>query len=425
MRLAPLAGLALASLLGCGPPLPVGPDVTAPPIDLPDTGVVPPGPSLTPQAPDVFILSPLANSIIAPGVTLLLRGVLTDDDDAASTLTARWELENGDLIETMTPGADGVVESSVVVPPEGLEGVRLVGTDPGGLSSNAFVSLLANSAPGSMELTVHPEEPSANDDLLAIVLTPAEDPDRDASGVAEIYQWYVDGELAGIEGALVDSSLTRAGEVWSVTARAYDGFELGPPAEAEVWIGLAAPSVFVSAPLGADGDLTCAVEVEGSLADAADVSWFWTVGDGAEIQTSKDLQSDAVSHCESVACRVELTLGDDVVSSELATVVLPYGADCELASPCYEQACDEGGGCSQAPEEKPCEDGDPCTLDDACVDGVCVSGGGLACEVVDNADGTCLEGACELSCDAGWLDCDGLYETGCEFDASEEVECPQ
>ena len=194
----------------------------------PAATVGPPGPALTPQAPDAFILSPLDGTVVAPGVSLLLRGVLSDDDDALDSLTARWELDDGEVIEVITPTADGLVETSFTIPPEGLEGLRLVAVDPGGLSKSVSVSLVANSPPGAIEAAIFPESPSANDDLLVVVEEPAEDPDRDATGIANVFQWYVDGELAGIEGALVDASLTRAGEVWSVTVRAYDGFALGP-----------------------------------------------------------------------------------------------------------------------------------------------------------------------------------------------------
>lgn len=410
-------------LLGCPPAFPVEPDgmVLVPPSM--DTLTEPPGPGLTPEAPEVFIISPLNDSVVAPGVTLSLRGVLTDQDDAVESLIATWEHLDGELIETLSPNEDGVVESSITVPPEGLEGVRLIGTDPGGLSRNISVTLVANSPPGSLELTIYPESPSANDDLLAIVVADALDPDRDATAVAEIFQWYVDGELAGIEGSLVDSSLTRAGETWNVTARAYDGFALGPVAEASVDVGLAAPVVFISAPLGADGVITCALEEEGSLLEATEVSWLWTVGASTEIETGKELQADTVHHCDVVACRVEIALDGALVSSGLASLMLPYGGDCEEQTTCLEKACIETGGCSQVPVEELCDDGDPCTLDDACAEGVCVSGAPLACEAADHGSASCAQGDCQLFCDPGWLDCDELYETGCEFESVEDAGC--
>ena len=425
MRRPLLAGCLAIALLGCGVPFPVEEDVTLLPPPPPDSTVGPPGPSLTPQAPDAFILSPLDGAVVAPGVSLLLRGVLSDDDDALDSLTARWERDDGEVIEVMTPTIDGLVETSFTIPTEGLEGLRLVAVDPGGLSKSVSVSLVANSPPGVVEVAIVPESPSANDDLLAVVEEPAEDPDRDATGVANVFQWYVDGELAGIEGALVDASLTRAGEVWSVSVRAYDGFALGPQAEAEVSIGLAGPTVFVSAPLGADGDLTCAVSEEGSLEQATEASWYWTIGDGAEVKTTKELQSDAVSHCDWVSCRVELSLGDDLVSSEPSSLLLPYGSDCEVESPCFEKLCAEAGGCSAVTVDEACEDGDACTVGDTCVDGACISGEALACEAADNAAATCVDGECELICEPGWLDCDEEYGTGCELESPEEGICPE
>ena len=388
-----------------------------------DAMLEPPGPGLLPEAPEVFIISPLNDSVVAPGVVLPLRGVLSDANDAAESLMATWESLDGELIESLSPDGDGVVESSVVIPPEGLPGVRLIARDPGGLSGSASVSLVPNTPPGGIVVTIYPESPSASDDLLAIVVEDALDPDREASAVAEVFQWYVDGELAGIEGSLVDSSITLAGEHWTVTARAYDGFAMGPTAEANVDVGLAAPVVFISAPLGADGPVTCALDEEGSLPEATQVSWLWTVGDAAEVETGNTLQADAAHHCDVVACRVELSLDEAVVSSGLASLMLPYGGHCEEQTTCREKACNETGGCSLEPVDEACDDGNACTLDDTCVEGQCVSGAAVVCQAAAQATPSCVDGACQLFCDPGWLDCDELAETGCEFESLEGAEC--
>ena len=67
--------------------------------------------------------------------------------------------------------------------------------------------------------------------------------------------------------------------------------------------------------------------------------------------------------------------------------------DCPDDGPCLTGVCDPADdvGCTLTPTDGPCEDGDACTLDDACSDGACVAGGPAVCEddnpcTVDHCD---------------------------------------
>ncbi|MFH1532386.1 MAG: hypothetical protein ABIK09_16805 [Pseudomonadota bacterium] len=55
-------------------------------------------------------------------------------------------------------------------------------------------------------------------------------------------------------------------------------------------------------------------------------------------------------------------------------------ANCNDGDPCTDDACEPGVGCTQTPNILPCEDGDVCTVGDACQGGLCVGGAGLACD---------------------------------------------
>ena len=75
------------------------------------------------------------------------------------------------------------------------------------------------------------------------------------------------------------------------------------------------------------------------------------------------------------------------------------GADsvvCEALDACHgDGTCDPSTGlCSSPalPNETPCDDGDPCTIADACVSGSCVSGAPLVCEALDDCH---LPGSCD------------------------------
>jgi hypothetical protein len=61
---------------------------------------------------------------------------------------------------------------------------------------------------------------------------------------------------------------------------------------------------------------------------------------------------------------------DDVYIGCVCTGI-PYV--CDDANPCTTDICDGTGGCMFIPEDgMPCDDGDACTIDDVCIDGVCI-----------------------------------------------------
>jgi hypothetical protein len=418
--------LLMALLAACGAPFPTDLDVGRPPIPvpLPDVGPFPDVDSdAKGLAPSAVILSPLPDTVVAPGVILGLRGLVSDPDDALSSLEVRWQTLGAALIATSVPDANGIVEATFTLPDDGVEGVTLVVVDPSGGVGSDSSSLVANTAPGPINLIIQPPFPTAADDLMAVVDGEIEDPNRGQSEIAVIYQWYVDGELAGVEGSLISASKTLAGETWSVSARAYDGLAMGEIAEDDVLVGLTAPTVFVDAPLGADGSVLCALEDAGSLEEAETVTWYWTLPESVEIEASQSIPADSVGHCAALSCRVELRLDAQIVSSAPAGAQLAYGLDCEAATVCHEKACLPAGGCSQAPAQGPCDDGDLCTSGDACSEGACVSGESVVCPLADHGSASCVEGSCELSCDEGWADCDASPENGCEIEISEDAQC--
>jgi hypothetical protein len=53
--------------------------------------------------------------------------------------------------------------------------------------------------------------------------------------------------------------------------------------------------------------------------------------------------------------------------------------DCTDENPCTDDRCDPTSGCTHAPNDLPCDDGDACTVDDECRDGSCVGGAPADC----------------------------------------------
>ena len=78
--------------------------------------------------------------------------------------------------------------------------------------------------------------------------------------------------------------------------------------------------------------------------------------------------------------------------------------DCSDGNQCTEDSCSPDKGCQNMPAIGPCDDGEGCTLEDQCSDGVCA---GVPCEELDLY---CLEGECaETICGALSLDGEDDY----------------
>jgi len=79
--------------------------------------------------------------------------------------------------------------------------------------------------------------------------------------------------------------------------------------------------------------------------------------------------------------------GRDPVSSLASTNVLCAAhrctpaevAGCDDRDPCTSDTCEIGFGCKHAPYDGPCDDGDACTQGEQCLAGVCTAGATIAC----------------------------------------------
>ncbi|MCZ7599360.1 MAG: hypothetical protein M5U09_18880 [Gammaproteobacteria bacterium] len=75
---------------------------------------------------------------------------------------------------------------------------------------------------------------------------------------------------------------------------------------------------------------------------------------------------------------------------------------CAGPNPCIDYVCNPTVGCEEIPNNKPCEDLNPCTVDDFCANGQCRSGGPADCDLDDNPctaavcypSVNCVDGVC-------------------------------
>jgi hypothetical protein len=83
--------------------------------------------------------------------------------------------------------------------------------------------------------------------------------------------------------------------------------------------------------------------------------------------------------------------------------------DCDDGNPCTDDSCDPAAGCQNADNTAPCDDQDACTLDDSCQDGACRPGEAVACDdsnectddSCDSATGQCVFSNNRIRCDDG------------------------
>jgi hypothetical protein len=69
----------------------------------------------------------------------------------------------------------------------------------------------------------------------------------------------------------------------------------------------------------------------------------------------------------------------------------PVDAVCAVGEPCIQGVCDPEQGCLEVDIEGPCDDLDPCTVDDSCQGGVCEAGPPLVCD----DSNSCTTDSCE------------------------------
>ena len=94
---------------------------------------------------------------------------------------------------------------------------------------------------------------------------------------------------------------------------------------------------------------------------------------------------------------------------------------CDDGNPCTDDQCVPEEGCAHVANELSCEDGDPCTTGDACADGICHGGAySEACPDCDPLSDTCEEDLGDGDACNGRLLC---VEGRCVLDPSSVIQC--
>ena len=97
------------------------------------------------------------------------------------------------------------------------------------------------------------------------------------------------------------------------------------------------------------------------------------------------------------------------------------GLDCDDGNPCTDNLCDPAVGCATVANQAACDDGDLCTGDDHCLDGVCAAGAPVDCNDANPCTtGECTPSGCVQEAVGGPCNDDDSCTTG---DACEDGQC--
>ena len=103
--------------------------------------------------------------------------------------------------------------------------------------------------------------------------------------------------------------------------------------------------------------------------------------DDANACSSADICSGGACAGSSITCNDSNPCTNDSCDKALGCVFTPIAANaCDDGKPCTDDACDPVSGCKHGFNTVACEDGDNCTVNDACKDGACASGTARNCD---------------------------------------------
>ncbi len=214
--------------------------------------------TVTPDAtPTATIASPTADGVYYSDQLVTLRATVDDAEDAADTLTVRWESSRDGDLGSPTPSSEGLVESFVSLS-EGQHALQVFVTDGGGNEGQASVIVDVgppNSAPGCA--ITAPADGSAGEVGTTVTFRgTTSDPDIPADRLAVTWSSDKDGTLGtstpGSDGSVAFSFDGLSVDTHVVSMQVAD--ELGATCTAQVVYAVgSAPTIELESP--ADGEV--------------------------------------------------------------------------------------------------------------------------------------------------------------------------
>gem|GEM_PF-1943019 len=178
----------------------------------------------TDNPPVVVITSPDDGESFKEGETIDFTAVVSDVEDDEDALDIVWESSIDGVLSTSGADEDGAVGFSTDGLTPGEQVITITVTDSDGNTSTDTVVIIIteNAGPTDPDVEIIPDPAYTGDDLFAVLVSEASDPDGDPIGYT--YSWTVDG-VGYTEGSstTIPSGATVKGQNWCVTVVASDG----------------------------------------------------------------------------------------------------------------------------------------------------------------------------------------------------------
>lgn len=178
------------------------------------------------RAPSVAITAPSDGSTVNQGQTVTFLGLVSDADEATSSLSVEWFSDRDGALHAGTPDSAGVSVFTVADLTVGSHTITLTATDSLGLFASTVAVLEVNGLPTAPMVRVTPEPARTTEGLAVAIEADAVDPEGGA--VTYRFEWHHGGELRAESGTLA-SDQTAKGQTWEVRVFASDGLGEGPP----------------------------------------------------------------------------------------------------------------------------------------------------------------------------------------------------
>jgi formylglycine-generating enzyme required for sulfatase activity len=328
------------------------------------------------------VITPATGEICAPFTCEVSGASDLDADDVVITLVG-WTLNGKDLpVSTAWLGGVALEPGDNLAcharPSDGTLGPN--GSPVYGPEVHADPVAIVNTPATVTLVSLTPPNP-APDATLTCEVTGWSDPDACQTTPTPSFKWWVNG--TPIDGSSTfEAASWPTGTLVACQAALHDGHLLGPGKLSKtVEIQASEPVVALSAPLGADGPVECALVNPGAFAQPPAYAYSWAVNGKEPYPFGSTLAADTVRHCDLLECWVTATSAGETYTSNHALLQLGFGGDCSDATVCTADACAVGGGCSHADVAwGACDDGNPCTLGEGCEEGACLGGVSNPCD---------------------------------------------
>ena len=272
--------------------------------------------------PSLTITDPSNGAVYTQGEAVVFQGLVTDQEDLASDITMQWESSLDGVFSNVGSDSSGNISFTFNSLSPGLHNITATAQDSSGLTALSSFGLYINTPPEVNDIELSPNPAFGGDSITASVVGSV---DVDGDPISFDYAWRKNGSLTSHTTSVIASSLTMAGEVWSVEVTPNDGFVDGVMVSADLIIQNTAPEVtsIQISPSSAYNDemITCVASVF-DPDETLIPSYTWTVAGVDYIGDTLDLSTTMAMPESEIICTVSVTDHAGESAEDTATLIL-------------------------------------------------------------------------------------------------------